>query len=120
PTRGHPRRRSSAERCRCCSQHVNRSTQHRSFAMTPLRQRMLEDMGIRNFAANTQRSYLQYVSAFARHFHRSPDELGPEQVRAFQLHLSKTRQLTPGTLTVATAALRFLYKVTLKQDWAVD
>ena len=88
--------------------------------MTPLRQRMLEDMGIRNFAANTQRSYLQYVSAFARHFHRSPDELGPEQVRAFQVHLSKTRQLTPGTLTVATAALRFLYKVTLKQDWAVD
>gem|GEM_PF-1532016 len=52
-----------------------------SFAMTPLRQRMLEDMGIRNFAENTQQSYLQQVSLFARHFARSPNLLGPEQVR---------------------------------------
>ena len=47
--------------------------------MTPLRQRMLEDMGIRNFAENTQQSYLQQVSLFARHFARSPSSLGPEQ-----------------------------------------
>ena len=88
--------------------------------MTPLRQRMLEDMGIRNLAENTQLSYLQQVSLYARHFHRSPEELGPEQVRAYQVHLTKTRKLAPGSVSIATAALRFLYKVTLKREWAPD
>ena len=46
--------------------------------MTALRRRMLEDMRIRNLSPHTQRMYLQYVSVFARHFDRSPDELGPE------------------------------------------
>jgi integrase/recombinase XerD len=88
--------------------------------MTPLRQRMLEDMGIRNLAENTRRTYLEQVSLYARHFHRSPEELGPEQVRAYQVHLTKTRKLSPGSVGIATAALRFLYKVTLKQTWAPD
>jgi len=88
--------------------------------MTPLRQRMLEDMGIRNFAENTQLSYLQQVSLYARHFQRSPEKLGPEQVRAYQVHLTKTRKLAPRSVSIATAALRFLYKVTLRQDWAPD
>jgi integrase/recombinase XerD len=92
----------------------------RSIAMTPLRQRMLEDMGIRNFAENTQLSYLQQVSAYARFFDRSPEQLGPEQVRTYQLHLRETRKLSPGSISIAIAALRFLYKVTLKQDWAPD
>ena len=88
--------------------------------MTPLRQRMLEDMGIRNFARNTQLSYLQQVQAYAKHFHRSPDELGPEEVRAYQVHLTKTRRLSPSSVGIATSALRFLYKVTLKRNWAPD
>ena len=45
--------------------------------MTPLRQRMLEEMQIRNFSANTQESYLMQVSLYARHFRRSPEGLGP-------------------------------------------
>lgn len=88
--------------------------------MTPLRQRMLEDMGIRNFATNTQRSYLQQVSAYAQHFRCSPEQLGPEDVRSYQAHLLKTRMLAPGTMAVTTSALRFLYMVTLKRDWTVD
>ena len=88
--------------------------------MTPLRQRMLEDMGIRNFAENTQLSYLQQVSLYARHFECSPEKLGPEQVRAYQVHLTKIRKLAPHSVSIATAALRFLYKVTLKQNWAPD
>ena len=88
--------------------------------MTPLRQRMLEDMGIRNLAENTQLSYLQQVSAFARYFERSPEGLGPDQVRAYQVHLVEVRKLAPGSISIATSALRFLYKVTLKQDWAPD
>jgi integrase/recombinase XerD len=86
--------------------------------MTPLRRRMLEDMGIRNLAENTQLSYLQQISAYARHFGRSPEELGPEDVRTYQVHLVEVRKLSPGSVGIATSALRFLYKVTLKRDWA--
>lgn len=88
--------------------------------MTPLRQRMLEDMGIRNLAENTQLSYLQQVSAYARHFGHPPDQLGPEEVRIYQVHLVKDRKLAPSSISIATSALRFLYKVTLKQPWAPD
>jgi site-specific recombinase XerD len=92
----------------------------RRFAMTHLRQRMIEDMGIRNLADNTQSAYLQQVIAYAEHFHRSPEELGPEAVRAYQLYLTNTRRLSPSSISVATGALRFLYKVTLKRNGAVD
>lgn len=88
--------------------------------MTPLRQRMLEDMGIRNLATNTQSSYLQQVSAFAKHFGQSPDELGPEEIRAWQVHLLDVRKLSPESIGIAASALRFLYKVTLKREWAVE
>lgn len=88
--------------------------------MTPLRQRMLEDMSIRNFAENTQLSYIQQVSLYARHFGRSPDSLGPEQIREYQLHLVEARKLAPRSISIAVSALRFLYKVTLKRPWAVD
>jgi integrase/recombinase XerD len=88
--------------------------------MTPLRQRMLEDMGIRNLAVNTQLAYVQQISAFARHFDRSPEALGPEQVRAYQVHLIEERKLAAGSLSVVAAALRFLYKVTLHRPWSSD
>ena len=88
--------------------------------MTPIRQRMLEDMGIRNFAENTQLSYLQQIIAYARYFGRSPDALGPEDVRTYQVHLVEVRKLSPASVGIATSALRFLYKVTLKRDWALE
>jgi len=88
--------------------------------MTPLRQRMLEDMGIRNLAENTQSAYLQQIAAYSRYFNRSPDQLGPEEIRTYQLYLMEIRALTPSSICVATGALRFLYKVTLKRTWAVD
>ena len=53
--------------------------------VSPLRQRMIEDMTVRNFAANTQESYLRQVSLFARHFNKSPEQLGPEEIRAYDL-----------------------------------
>ena len=88
--------------------------------MTPLRQRMLQDMGIRNLAVNTQLAYVQQISAFARHFDRSPEALGPEQVRAYQVHLIEERKLAAGSLSVVAAALRFLYKITLRRPWNDD
>jgi site-specific recombinase XerD len=88
--------------------------------MTPLRQRMLQDMGIRNLAVNTQLAYVQQISAFARHFDRSPEALGPEEVRAYQVHLLEERKLAAGSLSVVAAALRFLYKITLRRAWNDD
>jgi site-specific recombinase XerD len=81
---------------------------------------MLEDMAIRNLAENTQSAYVQQVIAYARHFHRPPEELGPEAVRAYQVHLTQTRMLSPSSVSVATGALRFLYNVTLKRGWGVE
>jgi site-specific recombinase XerD len=92
----------------------------RSFAMTPLRQRMLEDMSIRNLAENTQQSYLQQVSTFARYFGCRPDTMGPEKVREYQVHLVEDCKLAPSSVSIAVSALRFLYKVTLKKPWAPD
>jgi integrase/recombinase XerD len=88
--------------------------------MTPLRQRMSEDMQVRNLAPHTQRSYLQQVSQFARHFGKSPELLGPDDIRAYQLHLTRDKRLAASSILVAVAAIRFLYKVTLKRDWNID
>jgi integrase/recombinase XerD len=56
--------------------------------MTPLRRRMIEDMQIRNLALNTQETYVEQVERFARHFRRSPERLGPPEIRAWQLYLA--------------------------------
>ena len=88
--------------------------------MTSLRQRMTEDMQVRNLALNTQSSYLQQVSQFARYFNRSPEQLGPEEIRAYQVYLTNERKLAPGSVLIAVAALRFLYKVSLKREWPFD
>jgi len=84
--------------------------------MTSPRQRFIEDMQIRNLAVNTQESYIQQVSVFARHFKKSPKLLGPEQIRAYQLYMTNEKKLSPGSIIVAISALRFLYRVTLKKD----
>ena len=55
--------------------------------MSPLRQRMLDDMILRNFSAGTQRSYIHYVADFARHYWTSPEQLGLDDIRSYQLHL---------------------------------
>lgn len=87
--------------------------------MTPLRQRMLEDMQIRNLSENTQDSYLGQVSLFARYFKKSPEALGPEQIRTYQVYLTNEKKLAPSSILTATAALRFLYNVTLHKEWDV-
>ena len=80
--------------------------------MTSLRRRMLEDMQVRSLSPHTQRSYLEQVSRFARHFDQSPGVLGPEDIRAYQVYLTNEKRLAPGSILLAVAALRFLYKVT--------
>jgi len=76
--------------------------------MTPLRLRMTEDMQVRNLAPNTQESYLRQVSQFARHFSKSPEVLGPEDIRSYQVYLTNEKKLAPGSIFIAVSALRFL------------
>jgi site-specific recombinase XerD len=85
--------------------------------MTPLRQRMIEDLRIRGLSEHTVDSYVGAVARFARYFGRSPELLGKEDVRRFQVHLTCERKVSASTLNVYTSALRFLYNVTLEKDW---
>ncbi len=85
--------------------------------MTHLRQRMQEDLRLRNFSEQTIRRYTHVVAEFAKYHHRSPDLLGPEHVRSFLLHLLNERKLTWGTIQGCRSALKFLYTRTLKQTW---
>ena len=87
--------------------------------MNPLRRRMIEDMQVRNLSPVTQRCYVHAVAKFARHFNRSPDRLGLEEVRAYQIHLTTTGISWAG-FNVAVCALRFLYGVTLGRTAMVE
>jgi integrase/recombinase XerD len=81
--------------------------------MTPLRQRMLEDLQLRNYSAHTMRAYLHCIADFARHFRTSPEHLGPEQVRTYQRFLVQDQQRSWPTVVQTVCALRFFYRVTL-------
>src|SRR5258708_33571962 len=82
--------------------------------MTPLRQHMLEDMQLRNFSPHTQDSYLLQVTQFARYFAKSPELLGPDQIRAYQLYLATEKKLAPRSLHLPARPLRSPYNPTLK------
>jgi site-specific recombinase XerD len=88
--------------------------------MTRLRRRMIEDMRIRNLSPQTQRAYVEQVSRFALHFGRSPERLGQDEIRAWQIYLVEERRLAASSISVAVAALRFVYTVTLKRPWTVE
>jgi len=83
-------------------------------AVSPLRRRMIDDMMLRNLSPATQRSYLHAVTKFSRYFGRSPDRLGLEDVRAFQVYLVSQGISWP-SLNQTVCALRFFYGVTLNR-----
>ena len=88
--------------------------------MTPIRQRMTEDMQVRNLSPHTQTSYVQQVSLFARYFGKSPEVPGTEEIRTYQVYLTNEKRLAPSSILIAVSALRFLYKVTLHKDWTLE
>jgi integrase/recombinase XerD len=83
--------------------------------MTRLRQMMLDELQRRNYSTQTTRYYLQAVADFARHFGRSPDKLGPNELRSYQAYLLRDRKLAVGTVVGLVAALRFFFNKTLKR-----
>lgn len=88
--------------------------------MTPLRQSMIEDMSIRALADSTQDAYVRQVAHFAQYFKKSPAVLGPEEIRTYQLHLIKEREVSTSLHVQVVAALRFLYGTTLSKPWTVE
>ena len=88
--------------------------------MTALRQRMLEDLQIRNYAPTTIRGYILQIAQFAKHFGKSPDQLGAEHIRAYQLFLVKESGLSQSTYIQVVSALRFLYTQTLNRQVSIE
>jgi integrase/recombinase XerD len=88
--------------------------------MTALRQRMLEDLRIRNYAPTTVECYIRSVAEFARHFNKPPDQLGPEEIRSWQLFLLNERRVKLSTYIQAVCALRFFYRITLNRKIEID
>ena len=85
--------------------------------MTPLRQRMLEDMQLRNLGTETQRSYLHYITGLARFYQTSPEHLSLEEIREYQLYLINERRYSPISVNAFVSAAKFLYNVTLETPW---
>src|SRR5215467_15922458 len=88
--------------------------------MTQLRQRLLEELQRRNYSAETNRLYLHHVAAFAQHFHRSPDQLGAEEIRRYQLFLIQEKKLAWSSYKQIVCALRFFYAKTLKRPFMLE
>jgi integrase/recombinase XerD len=86
--------------------------------MTPLRQRMLEDMEMRNLSPRTRKNYVRQVEQLAMHYGKSPDQLGAEEIRAYWLILVR-RDASCNQFNASRSALRFFYRVTLKREFPV-
>src|SRR6185503_490625 len=85
--------------------------------MTPLRQRMIEDMQLRNLTPETQKNYVHHVAGFAKYFGLSPEVLDLEAVRQYQLYLLNERKLSPQTINQYISSVKFLYLTTLEMPW---
>lgn len=87
--------------------------------MTHRRQLMIEELQRRNFAETTIRSYVHGVEHFSHYFHRSSDQLGPEDIRKYQAMLISKLKLSPSTVIQRLGALRFFYIKVPKKNWSV-
>jgi integrase/recombinase XerD len=88
--------------------------------MTPLRQRMIDDMTLHGLKPKTIRAYIDCVARFVRHFGKSPELLGTAEIRSYLLYLAHDRHVSASTYNQALCALKFLYRITLGKDWGLD
>jgi integrase/recombinase XerD len=88
--------------------------------MTELRRRMLEELRLRNYAPNTIKVYLHCVANFAQYFRISPDRLGPEHIRQYQLLLVQRKKVSWALFNQTVCALRFFYHHVLHRDWMIE
>jgi integrase/recombinase XerD len=88
--------------------------------MSTLREQLLQDLQLKGATAQTQRIYVREVSNYAKYFGKSPEELGEPELKTYLLHLMHERNLAEGTYRFYVAALKFLYRTTLKREWVVE
>jgi len=86
--------------------------------MTPLRERMLEDLRLRGLSSKTQEAYVGAVRQLAAHYHKPPDQLSEDELRQYFLYLKDVKHVAPSTLTIALSGIKFLYTHTLQRHWA--
>ena len=87
--------------------------------MTPLRQRMIEDMQLRGFSARTQEAYLYTVRQLAAHFRKAPDGIDEQDLRQYFLHLINVKHVAPATFTIALCGIKFFFESTLRREWTL-
>ena len=95
-------------------------TPYQKRTLSPLTQRMVGDMRIRNLAQRTIDNYTYHVERFAQHFGKPLDQLGPEEIRRYQLHLLDVQKASWSSFNQAVCSLRFLYHITLPRPWVVQ
>ncbi len=83
--------------------------------MTPLRQRLIDEIDLRGLATNTKKTYVHWVYQLAKYYHRSPDQITDPELKAFLVSLLRERKLSASTLAVAVSALRFFYRNVLQR-----
>lgn len=88
--------------------------------MGKLRDRMKTDLKLAGYSSSTRRIYLHYCKSFVKHFGRSPEHLGEDEVRSFLVDLLDVRKLSHDSYRQCFAALKFLYKTTLKRPFEVE
>ena len=88
--------------------------------MSALRLRMIQDLKLRNYSPKTVECYVRHVAKFAAYFGRSPDELGPEEIRQYQIYLAEERGVGWSSFNQAVCALRFLYGTTLGRPERIE
>jgi len=87
--------------------------------LAPTTKRMAEDMTIRNYSPNSIDSYTYHIDKFLQHFDRPAEQLGPEEVRQFQLYMIQEKKIGWSSFNQAVCALRFLYRFTIPREWHV-
>lgn len=85
--------------------------------MTPLRQKMIEDMQLRGLSTRTQDAYVRVVRQLAEHYGKPPDQLSEEELRQYFLYLQNERKLSSSSCRVALCGVKFLYEITLERGW---
>jgi len=85
--------------------------------MTPLRQKMMEDMQLRGLADKTQEAYLRAVRQLAEYYGKSPDQIDEEELRQYLLYLKNEKQAARSTCLVVIHGLKFFYHYTLQRPW---
>jgi integrase/recombinase XerD len=87
--------------------------------MTPLRQRMIQDLQLHGYAERTQESYISAVKSLSKYFNRRPDQLSQEDIRKYFLHLIEEKKAAKSTITIQLCGIKFFYQKTLGRRWNI-